>query len=244
MNITIFTSNNLRHNYLINKFAKICDNLFVFQETRSIFPGIYNSHYRKSKLVEKYFRKVDDAQSKVFGKKNNSLELNKIKLVSLNYNDLNFLNLKDYKIFFNSHYYIVFGSSYIKGDLLNYLVKKKAINIHMGVAPYYKGTDCNFWALLDDNKKLVGATIHYLSKQLDGGSIISHAYASKNQNPFLFSMSATKNAINKLYNLILKKKIFKTKFYKQNNKMLIRYSTKKQFTEKKVEKFFRMYNIK
>ena len=32
MNITLFTKNSLRHNYLINSLAKICNNLFVIKE--------------------------------------------------------------------------------------------------------------------------------------------------------------------------------------------------------------------
>ncbi len=49
--------------------------------------------------------------------------------------------------FLKSDVYVVFGSSYIRGELVDFLVKHKAINIHAGVSPYYRGTDCNFWAL-------------------------------------------------------------------------------------------------
>jgi len=39
----------------------------------------------------------------------------------------------------------------------------------MGISPYYRGNDCNFWALNDNNPHLVGSTIHLLSKGLDNG---------------------------------------------------------------------------
>tara|TARA_B100001175_G_scaffold314786_1_gene324877 strand:+ start:50787 stop:51524 length:738 start_codon:yes stop_codon:yes gene_type:complete len=244
MNVTIFTSNNLRHNYLINKFAKVSNKVFVFQETRSIFPGMYESHYKKYNSIGKYFKYVDEAQNKIFSKKNKILSMKKINLAALNYGDLSFIQFNNYKSFFKSDYYLVFGSSYIKGDLLRFLKKKKAINIHMGISPYYKGTDCNFWALMDGNKKFVGATIHYLSEKLDGGPILSYAYASKYSDPFLFTMSSTKNAINKLYQLILKKNIHKKKINNQSEKKLIRYSTKKEFTDSKVKEFFHKFKIK
>ena len=64
MKITIFTSNNLRHNFLINVFSKHFKKIYVFQETRSLFPGQYNSHYKKSKFIKKYFDKVQKAQLK------------------------------------------------------------------------------------------------------------------------------------------------------------------------------------
>ena len=86
--------------------------------------------------------------------------------------------------FLKSDMYIVFGSSFIKGELANFLIKKKAINIHMGVSPYYRGTDCNFWALYDNNPHLVGATIHFLSKGLDNGPILYHAMSKIRKNPY------------------------------------------------------------
>ena len=47
----------------------------------------------------------------------------------------------------------------------------------MGISPYYRGTDCNFWALYDGNPHLVGATIHYLSEGLDSGDIAYHVFS-------------------------------------------------------------------
>ena len=86
--------------------------------------------------------------------------------------------------FLDSDIYIVSGASYIKGDLLNFLVAHNAINIHVGVSPYYRGTDCNFWALYDGNSHLVGATIHKLSKGLDSGPILYHALSEIKTDPF------------------------------------------------------------
>ena len=48
----------------------------------------------------------------------------------------------------------------------------------MGISPYYRGTDCNFWALYDNNSHLVGSTIHYLSKGIDSGPILYHAIST------------------------------------------------------------------
>jgi hypothetical protein len=67
MKITLFTSNNNRHNYLINLFSNICDELFVVQERRTIFPGIIPDHYPVSDTMKKYFENVNAAQNKFFG---------------------------------------------------------------------------------------------------------------------------------------------------------------------------------
>ncbi len=244
MNITIFTSNNLRHNYLINTFSKKFKKIFVFQETRSLFPGQYMSQYKKSKIITNYFKRVSSSQLKIFKKKNFSVSGNNLELVSLNYGDLNLINQNKYKRFFQSEIYVVFGTSFIKGKLLNFLKKNKAINIHMGLSPFYRGTDCNFWALYDGKKKYVGATIHYLNEKLDSGKIIKYVYPSNYVNPFDFTMSVSKNVIDELAKLLSKKKIFKIEPYLQDKKKEIRYSKKSQFTKTVINNFYKKYKIR
>ena len=54
--------------------------------------------------------------------------------------DINKCSTKSLSNFLKSDIYIVTGSSFIKGELAKFLIKK-ALSIHMGLAPYYRGTD-------------------------------------------------------------------------------------------------------
>ena len=97
----------------------------------------------------------------------------------------------------------------------------------MGVSPYYKGTDCNFWALYDRNYSYVGATIHLLSKGVDSGPILYHALSSKiSKGPQYYSMSTVKSAIVSICKKIKDKSLFKLKPENKNNSLKIRYSKK------------------
>ena len=107
----------------------------------------------------------------------------------------------------------------------------------MGISPYYRGTDCNFWALYDNNPKLVGATIHLLSKRTDAGDILYHVCSSRRKNPFNYTMSTVKGAIISLYKKIKNKSLFKLKPLKQSLIKEIRYSEKKNFTDNIIKKF-------
>ena len=49
MKITLFTSNNIRHNYLIKLLSNISEELFVVQECGTIFPGTIQGNYFVSK---------------------------------------------------------------------------------------------------------------------------------------------------------------------------------------------------
>ena len=193
MRITIFTSNQLRHNHLINVISKISNKCFAIIEGKTIFPGKLKDFFYKSDLMEKYFKKVNQSEKKIFGK--NKFISNKVVTKFIKHGDLNYLERNDIQDALKSDLYIVFGSSYIKGWLVDFLIKEKAINIHMGVSPYYRGSSCNFWALFDDKPHLVGSTIHYLSKGLDSGRILYHALPTKKcQNEFEYTMSSVLSA--------------------------------------------------
>tara|TARA_B100000029_G_scaffold252290_1_gene249227 strand:+ start:1952 stop:2740 length:789 start_codon:yes stop_codon:yes gene_type:complete len=239
MKITIFTANQLRHNFFVNLLSEISDEIYVVQENRTVFPGKVSGYYNVSKFADNYFSKVINAEKKIFGDSFLNFNKKKIKILPLSFGDLNKYNLEDLKHFLKSDIYIVFGSSYIKGKLVNFLIKKKAINIHMGVSPYYRGTDCNFWALYDGNSHLVGATIQYLSKGLDNGDILYHALSSKGSDPFLYSMLSVKSAFYSLIKRIKNKSIFKLKCIKNNNLNEIRYSRKNEFNDKVIKNFFK-----
>ncbi len=238
MKITIFTSNDLRHINLINKLSKISTGCFAIIEGKTLFPGEVNDFFKKTNLMKKYFTDVKEAEKKFFSK-NRFINKN-VKCKFIRHGDLNYLAKKDILEALNSDIYIVFGSSYIKGWLINFLINKKAINIHMGLSPYYRGSSCNFWALYDNNPHLVGATIHYLSKGLDSGKIIFHVFPDKKfNNTFEYTMSVVKNAHYLLSKKIKNKTIFKTVPLKQNYKLEKRYTKNKDFNDKILQDFYK-----
>ena len=62
MKITVFTSNNLRHNFLIKSLLKVCTELHVIQENKTIFPNLVTGQYKTSSTSKKYFNNVNKAQ--------------------------------------------------------------------------------------------------------------------------------------------------------------------------------------
>jgi len=238
MKITLFTSNKNRHNYLINLLSEVSDELYVIQECGTIFPGIIPGHYHASPTMKKYFENVNNAQYTLFGNAYVNNAKKNIKILPIILGDLNQCSMKILSDFLKSDVYVVFGSSYIKGELVDFLVKHKAINIHAGVSPYYRGTDCNFWALYDGNPHFVGTTIHLLSKGLDSGPMLYHAMSNLKTNPFEYTMSTVKSAFHSIAERIKNGSIFTIKPEVQNKKKEIRYSQKSEFNEETVQKYF------
>ena len=238
MKITLITSNQNRHKFLTNLLSNISSELYVIQEKKNFLQSHSSKKVRLiSDIRKEYFSKVEEAKKKIFGsevKLNEKIkETMTIELGELNKTDLNKINT-----FFKSDIYIVFGSSFLKGELVKFLIKKKAINIHMGVSPYYRGTDCNFWALYDGNPHLVGATIHYISEGLDSGPILYHAIcAYDNSDPFLFTMSSVKSAFCSLVERLKNQSIFAYGPILQDKSHEIRYSKRIDFNDQVIKNF-------
>ena len=237
MKITLFTANQSRHNYFVNLLSNIATELFVIQENRTIFPGIVPGRYPATDAMKEYFSKVSNAQKELFGNSYISGIKKNINLLPLEGGDLNKCSIEFLSDFLKSDIYLVFGSSYIKGELVDFLVKHKALNIHIGVSPYYRGTDCNFWALYDNNPHLVGATIHILSKGLDSGPMLYHALSEIKDDPFIYTMSTVKSAFHSLAERIKNQNIFEYSLETQNKFKEVRYSRKNEFNDE-VVKFF------
>ena len=238
MKITLFTSNKNRHNYLINLLSEVSDELYVIQECGTIFPGIIPDHYQTSSNMKKYFENVNNAQSQLFGNSYVNNKKKNIKILPMLSGDLNQCSMNLLSDFLKSDVYVVFGSSYIKGELVDFLVKQKTINIHAGVSPYYRGTDCNFWALFDDNPHLAGTTIHLLSKGLDSGPMLYHAMSNLKTNPFNYTMSTIKSAFHSIAERIKDGSIFTIKPLIQDKVKEVRYTKKSDFSEEVVKEYF------
>lgn len=193
MRVTVFTSNQPRHVALLECFAAQGWGVYAVQECTTVFPGEVADFYRRSDVMQRYFAKVLDAEKSIFG--NVGFAPSGVLTMAIKDGDLSRLPLESLQPALESDAYVVFGSSYIRGGLLDFLVQRRAINIHMGVAPQYRGSSCNFWALYDGRPEMVGATIHYLAKKLDAGAILFHALPRPTRaDPYELGMLAVEAA--------------------------------------------------
>ena len=67
----------------------------------------------------------------------------------------------------------VFGTSLIRGELLKE-GRHGIVNLHGGLSPEYRGADCTFWALYNNEPDRVGCTLHYIDAGIDTGRLIAH----------------------------------------------------------------------
>ena len=244
MKITIFSGNQSRHLNLAKTLSCLCEEIFFISECTTVFPGEVEDLYKKTDTMKKYFLNVKKAEKNIFGEIDFLPE--NISTLLIKNNDLSKLSEKHLSKALNSDIYVVFGSSYIKGWLIDFLVEKNAINIHMGISPYYRGNSCNFWALFDNNPSYVGATIHKLTKGLDSGPIFFHCIPklNKTDNVFDFTMRSVLSAQKGIEDFIRNCSFTDYEVIAQDKQKEIRYARNKDFTDDIVKEFLaRNYDI-
>ena len=60
----------------------------------------------------------------------------------------------------------------IRENILN-IPKVGTLNLHSGLLPYYRGSDCTKWAILNKEYDKLGSSLHWVNKGVDTGNIIS-----------------------------------------------------------------------
>lgn len=237
MKITLFTSNHPRHISLIEELATVSDELFVIQESATLFPGVYSDIYSASPLHEMYFKEMHMAEKRFFGVPR-FVTLDNVSLFSAKSGDVSLIAQEQLQPALQSDYYIVFGASYIKGWLIDFLISNRAVNVHMGVSPYFRGAACNFWALYKGRADLVGATIHMLSKGLDSGDMLFHALPEiKKYQAFDIGMAAVKSAHDGLCKHIKEGSLYEIQPVSQARDSEIFYSRKSDFDVSVIKDF-------
>lgn len=230
MKITLFTSNQPRHQNLARMLASVADELFLVQECNTLFPGLVSDFFNGSKVMQEYFSHVMTAEAEVFG--NIGFLGTNVRSLAIKMGDLNRLPMQIFEDALSADVIIVFGASYIRAPLVDELVKRRAVNIHMGISPAYRGSSCNFWAMYDHRPDLVGATIHLLSRGLDSGPMLFHAFPDDAPvSPFVYGMKSVKAAHAGLLHHLKAGSLGALTPLAQDRNQEIRYTRNRDFTD-------------
>jgi methionyl-tRNA formyltransferase len=183
MRLTVFTSNQPRHLACLEALQDAGHEVHAVIEPKSWCPGA------GSEILTRYWSYVQAAEYKVFGYQRPI----KVPCVVLPMGEVSKVVLPSAVM--DTDQFVVFGSSFIKGALADELVERGALNLHVGMAPEYRGSACNFWAEWDGRSDLVGAQVQRLGKGVDSGRIVYEGRAYTPPDPFIRGMAAVQVGI-------------------------------------------------
>ncbi len=156
--------------------------------SRNIFSEVKKHGFRgsfdilKRKILQKKNKTVD--YNAWFGNKWETLDKNIPYLETDNINsDIVFNRVKEIK----PDLILDHGTTIVKDHILHN--SGLALNLHWGLSPYYRGTHCTEWALINWDPYNIGVTIHKLTKDIDGGSVLAQRRAEIKSNDTLHSIN-------------------------------------------------------
>ena len=236
MKIALFSSNQPRHVFFAERLIAMGHEVHMVQEVSTLTPGKKKGIFRRSETMARYFERVIAAERALFGEPRKVAGAASVTQVPMG--EISGEPLETFNIALSCDVFILFGCSYIKGELAEALISRNAVNIHMGISPFFRGNSCNFWALYDDHPEFVGATVHRLDRGLDSGPILFYAFPEIiADDPFVYTMSAVKAVFDKILSVLRSGEFNSIKGIAQDKTKEIRYSRSRDFTDEVAEDF-------
>ncbi len=214
--VIIITSHELRHKFLCHFLSSqkkiqllygIHEEIVKLSENIKLKKyNIFKKHvHQRFKSEKKYFSKYSKRYNSIYVKKGIVNETSFIKKIKKDKPD----------------FIITFGCSILNENFIKNF-KKKTINIHLGLSPYYIGSGTNFFPFVNNELQFLGSTIMKISKKIDQGKIITQIRPKINCSDKIHDIG---NKIILQTAKILVKIIISKKIYYFKNK--IKYKTKK-----------------
>jgi hypothetical protein len=181
MNIAVFTSNQPRHNALIKALTEAGHTVRAFVEPKSFRPWPQPKpgceFGTPPSMLQHYWYSVWISEEEIFP----GCGFTSAPTMTFRPGEMNLLpqivRLKEY--FAKTDRFVVFSSPYLKGELCDFLIERNALNLHVGIAPEFRGSAPNFWAEYLGRPDLVGAQVQRLAKGLDSGEILAEVRCVK-----------------------------------------------------------------
>ena len=220
MRVTVFTSNQLRHIALLDGLVAAGHTVQAVIEPKTMLVPL------ETDVLATYWAKVRHAERQTFLKS----PIISCPVMVLRPGELSRLGwLPD--LLWHADRFIVFSSSYLTGWLCKQLVENRTLNLHVGLAPEYRGSAPNAFAEYDGNRHLIGAQIQLLSEGLDSGQILAEVKPGPEGDYFTRSMAAVKLGIDAMVEHIALPFETWREFRPNNRAQQIRYSKHSDFTE-------------
>ena len=227
-------------NYFVNSIAEKHEVALIIRESTPLIKlpqkilnkGVFNSlKIIAKKLASK--ARWEAEYNKILGKKWQHLPNN---VPVLTVEDVNGSEVAQKLKELNPDIILVQGTRMISAATLAQM--PLVLNLHWGLSPYYKGSFCTEWALLQNDVRNIGFTIHRISTKIDEGDILTQerVQIEPDDSVNLINMKLTRNGAEAMASAVMRIKNGETpQFEKQNYSEGCVYLTKHWTKKKQVE---------
>src|SRR3989344_5852857 len=207
MKILLICGSHRRHLYFVNRIQKdfdIAGCLLVQRE--EILPEVPKNIARldKNNFIRHFNDRVE-AEKKYFG----DPVIPKTNVLKITPSNLNSQKSVRFVALINPDIAIIFGSGLVKEPLFS-MLPTNTINLHLGLAPRYRGAATLFWPFYFMEPTFAGSTFHFIVKEPDAGAIIHQVVPKLDPNDRIHDV-ACKTVLKSCEGIVKLLKILKSK---------------------------------
>jgi methionyl-tRNA formyltransferase len=192
MKLLVCTANQPRHVTLVKRLVQAGHDVVTIVEPKSYLEP-------ENATLKAYWAHVREAEDTLFG---SAYAMPRVPVIALRPGELSKVP-SVVGAALSDRFPVVFSSSYITGDVLQWFLERGALNLHVGIAPEYRGSAPNMWAHYNGRPDFIGAQVQRLAKSLDGGDILKEVRPPLDfGNYFQRSMFAVKLGIDAVLELL------------------------------------------
>jgi folate-dependent phosphoribosylglycinamide formyltransferase PurN len=168
--ITVVTADQRRHAWFAAELARDPRLRLTGVVREAKRPRRRGDTEERDRLIVEHLAARDDAEHRYFGDAPDLAELG-VPVLDVSWGASNDPSTAEWVGRLGADRLVLFGCSIVREPLLRDF-DHRAVNLHLGLSPYYRGTASNFWPLVNGEPECVGATIHLATLTVDGGPII------------------------------------------------------------------------
>ena len=175
-NLLVFSGANRRYKYIVNKILDKYPNtsLIVQKNVKGHYRGKFDNDKKFDKesvnLLNRHLEMRDKIEAQYYVE--NEFHINEDnKVLYVTSQTLNSTKVANFIKKVKPDIALSFGISLLKKKTLNILKDFTAINLHLGLSPYYRSSDTLLWPLYLQNPGHIGITLHKIDHTVDNGPI-------------------------------------------------------------------------
>ncbi|MBL7070861.1 MAG: hypothetical protein ISS26_01650 [Candidatus Omnitrophica bacterium] len=193
MKVVILTHSSDRHYYFCNRLIENVNVVGVISGAKTVYSG-FGEKLRKAVSKNGFKYKAGSISLNIFFRKYGNLFRQEKEAAEemffsgekdafqKNYSGLLLAHVGSPRRSINDKYYIdlirqknpdviaVMGTCLLGKEIIS--SAPHALNLHTGLAPYYRGDSTNLWPIIEEDFGVFGATVHRMSLGIDSGDII------------------------------------------------------------------------
>ena len=169
MKALVLTANEIRHNYFIQTVSERFDLVGVIKQPKKMY---YEKSLYKTNFMQEHFKLLSKAEKKWLGNCDSQVSGSKFyKCDQYQTDNINSKRTLEWAKKRSPDVILLFGTRIL--DPIWMKSFNNIVNLHLGLAPYYRGSATLFWPFVNRQLDCVGVTLHLTIEDVDAGPILS-----------------------------------------------------------------------